>query len=46
MDKHIQRRATPWLDKPLVFSSNYREYECTFNETSQCDYQEGYWRFW
>jgi len=46
MDKQIQRRATPWLDKPLVFSGNYREYECAFNETSQCDYQEGYWRFW
>ncbi|KAJ4132484.1 hypothetical protein NW754_015301 [Fusarium falciforme] len=46
MDKQFQRRATPWLDKPLVFSGNYREYECTFNETSQCDYQEGYWRFW
>ncbi|RTE81724.1 hypothetical protein BHE90_003793 [Fusarium euwallaceae] len=46
MDKHIERRATPWLDKPLIFSGNYREYECMFNETSQCEYQEGYWRFW
>ncbi|RSM00633.1 hypothetical protein CEP52_009002 [Fusarium oligoseptatum] len=46
MDKHIERRATPWLDKPLIFSGNYREYDCMFNETSQCEYQEGYWRFW
>ncbi|KAH8195079.1 hypothetical protein TruAng_010755 [Truncatella angustata] len=46
MHSLIERRKTPWLDMPLVFSGNYREYECMLDETWQCDYQQGYWRFW
>lgn len=46
MHDQLVRRKTPWLDMPLVFSGNYREYECTLEEASQCEYQQGYWRFW
>ncbi|KAK9788637.1 putative FAD-binding FR-type domain-containing protein [Seiridium cardinale] len=46
MHSSVVRRETPWLDMPLVLSGNYREYECALEETWQCDYQQGYWRFW
>ncbi|KAI5362916.1 putative ferric reductase, NAD binding domain, ferric reductase transmembrane component-like protein [Septoria linicola] len=40
----MMHMGTPWLDKPL--SETYRMYECQFNDTQLCDYQQGYWRFW
>ncbi|RMX78287.1 hypothetical protein D0869_09203 [Hortaea werneckii] len=36
---------TPWLDQPVKFHSS-REYTCKFNSSEQCEYQQGYWRFW
>ncbi|RMY83582.1 hypothetical protein D0861_07360, partial [Hortaea werneckii] len=35
----------PWLDQPVRFHSS-REYTCKLNFTDQCEYQQGYWRFW
>ncbi|KAI7221048.1 hypothetical protein KC333_g1993 [Hortaea werneckii] len=37
--------GTPWLYQPVKFHS-FREYTCTLNSTEQCEYQQGYWRFW
>lgn len=37
--------GTPWLYQPVQFHS-FREYTCTLNSTEQCEYQQGYWRFW
>ncbi|RMY47776.1 hypothetical protein D0865_08473 [Hortaea werneckii] len=37
--------GTPWLYQPVKFHS-FREYTCTLNSTKQCEYQQGYWRFW
>ncbi|KAI6909861.1 hypothetical protein KC318_g2798 [Hortaea werneckii] len=37
--------GTPWLYQPVKFHS-FRKYICTLNSTEQCEYQQGYWRFW
>lgn len=37
--------GTPWLGGPMHLHA-WRMYECSFNETSKCEYQKGYWRFW
>lgn len=38
-------QGVPWLDKPMTLHG-MREYTCKFNDSSLCDYQQGYWRFW
>lgn len=35
----------PWLNDPVMLHSN-RTYTCSLNLTEQCEYQQGYWRFW
>lgn len=37
----------PWLAAmgPVQLHA-WRMYECSFNDTAQCEYQQGYWRFW
>ncbi|KXT17614.1 hypothetical protein AC579_10141 [Pseudocercospora musae] len=34
-----------WLDQPVKLHSS-RAYKCSLNHTEQCEYQQGYWRFW
>ncbi|KXT03720.1 hypothetical protein AC578_5141 [Pseudocercospora eumusae] len=34
-----------WLDQPVMLHSS-RAYKCSLNHTEQCEYQQGYWRFW
>lgn len=36
---------TPWLGGPITLHA-WRMYECELPEKSQCEYAEGYWRFW
>lgn len=37
--------GVPWLGGPIHLHA-WRMYECSFNDTSKCEYQQGYWRFW
>lgn len=35
----------PWLTQPVVLHSS-RTHKCSLNTTAQCEWQQGYWRFW
>ncbi|KAK5169355.1 uncharacterized protein LTR77_005330 [Saxophila tyrrhenica] len=35
----------PWLGGPMSLHA-WREYMCMLDDKSQCEYQQGYWRFW
>ena len=35
----------PWLGGPITLHA-WRTYECTLDTKAECEYQEGYWRFW
>lgn len=36
----------PWIMEGMMKLHAWREYECSFNDTSKCEFQQGYWRFW
>ncbi|KAK5745968.1 hypothetical protein LTR17_001098 [Elasticomyces elasticus] len=41
----MEMHGTPWMPGPVQFNA-YREYECGQNTTAECEYYQGYWRFW
>ncbi|KAF4553559.1 Ferric reductase like transmembrane component-containing protein 8 [Elsinoe fawcettii] len=45
MDDMEMTGGVPWLMGPIQLHA-YREYECSLNTTAECQYYQGYWRFW
>ncbi|KAM0716250.1 hypothetical protein Q7P37_007695 [Cladosporium fusiforme] len=42
---HMMHSDEPWLNQPVMLHSS-RKYTCSLDTQEQCEWQQGYWRFW